>query len=83
MSNEDENEEADIAKPCAYATRKTALVEEEAKGHRPDDLGNPVDKVVESTRADVEQGAIVVIEFYVISATNESRVKRHDRKIED
>jgi hypothetical protein len=45
------------------------LIQEEADGKRADDLGNPVQKIVQAARTDVEESAVVVIEFCKVWST--------------
>ena len=63
MHDEDHDEEDDPAREGAEATGETALVKEEANRDGADNLRQPVDEVVECTRADVEDRAIEVVEF--------------------
>ena len=56
MSNEDENEETNPTKPSACATRVAFLVGQKAECDNcrpPNNLGNPVDEIVEGASADI------------------------------
>jgi hypothetical protein len=48
---------------CANTARKTPLVQEEADGERADDLGNPINEIIQTAGTDVEESTVVVIEF--------------------
>ena len=64
MDYENHDEENEPAGKRTESPREWALVEEESDTERTDDLGEPVDEVVEWPRADVEYRSVVIIELY-------------------
>ena len=64
MDDEDHNEEYEPADVGTDAPADTALVEEKTHADGADHLGEPVNKVVQRASTDVEDCAVVVIEFW-------------------
>ena len=63
MDDEDQDEEREPASVGTDAPADAALVEEETHEDGTDHLGEPVDEVVQRPGTDVEDRAVVVVEF--------------------
>jgi len=63
VREEYEDQEYSPTRECTNTAGKTTMVKEEGYRQRPDNLSNPVHEIVQATCADVEEGAVVVIEF--------------------
>lgn len=64
VDDKDHNEQHAPAGERAQAPAEALLVEQKADADGADDLGKPVDQVIQRPRADVEHGAVVIIELY-------------------
>ena len=71
MDDEDHNHEQRPAGEGTETTSETLLIEEETDANGADHLGEPEDEVVEGTGTDVEDGTVVVIEFWKLAVSTE------------
>jgi len=63
VDEKDEDKEDSPAREGADPAGEAPLIKEKPDGERANDLGDPVDDVVQGTGTDVEKGTIVVVKF--------------------